>query len=162
MKKNIALLLFIFLAVNTSHAFMTGVEPSKDGGAAVELISGVIHMAPPGSNVNAGYGILRNNTKNDIKLKSFRSPVFDTTEAHAMEYSDNGTARMIHLKEVVIPANGEIVFESGGLHFMFIGKRRDLSLNEEILVITRDDREVRYMLNMKVIDSRAENHHHMH
>ncbi len=161
MKKYIILTFIVSLATSNAYAFMTGVKPEKDGGVALEFISGVIHMAPPGSNVNAGYGVLRNNTDKEIVLKSFRSPVFDSTEAHTMEYSDNGTAKMKHLKELIIPANGELTLESGGLHLMFIGKRRDIKLDEEILIISRDNKEVRYMLVMKVIDSRT-NHHHMH
>ena len=166
MKKYIILTLAISLITSNSHAFMTGVEPEKDGGVAIEFISGVIHMAPPGSNVNAGYGVLRNNTDKDIILKSFRSPVFDSTEAHTMEYSNNGTAKMRHLNELIIPANNQLVLKSGGLHIMFIGKRRDIKLGEDILIISRDNHEVRYMLKMKVIDPRSGSHghddHHMH
>ena len=166
MKKHLTIMLVISFITSNTYAFMTCVEPEKDGGVAIEFISGVIHMAPPGSNVNAGYGILRNNTDKNIILKSFRSPVFDSTEAHTMEYSDNGTAKMRHLNELIIPAKDQLVLESGGLHIMFIGKRRDINLGEDILIISRDNHEVRYMLKMKVIDPRSGSHghddHHMH
>lgn len=164
MRKYTTLSIILFLVTNTAYAFMTGVDPEKDGGAALEIITGVIHMSPPASKVNAGYGTLRNNTAKDITLSAFKSPVFDNTEVHMMEYSANGTAKMKELMQLVIPANGEVVLESGGLHLMFIGKRRDLTLNEEILVIAQDNLQVRYMLNMKVIDSRVDNNHdhHMH
>jgi copper(I)-binding protein len=81
-----------------------------------------------------------------------------------MEYSDAGIAKMKHLKELKIPANGELSLESGGLHLMFIGMRRDIAVDEEIMIISRDDNEVRYMLIMKVIDPRSSNDdsHHMH
>jgi len=81
-----------------------------------------------------------------------------------MEYSDAGTAKMRHLEELKIPANGELSLGSGGLHLMFMGMRRDIMPGEEIMIITRDDHEVRYMLIMKVIDPRSSNHdsHHMH
>ena len=47
---------------------------------------------------------------------------------------------------------------------MFIGMRRDIAVDEEIMIITRDDNEVRYMLVMKVMDPRTSNDdsHHMH
>ena len=164
MKNLYTFLIIGILAVTNADAFMTGVKPEKDGGVALDMISGVIHKAPPGSNVNVGYGILKNNTDKDIILKSFRSPVFDNTEAHTMEYSDVGIAKMRHLKELMIPANGELSLESGGLHLMFIGKRRDIKVDEEIMIISRDDHEVRYMLIMKVIDSRSshDSSHDMH
>ena len=164
MKNLYTFLMIGILTIANANAFMTGVKPEKDGGVAMEIISGVIHTAPPGSNVNVGYGILRNNTDKDIILKSFRSPVFDNTEAHTMEYSDAGTAKMRHLNELKIPANGELVLESGGLHLMFIGMRRDIIVGDEIMIITRDNHEVRYMLVMKVIDPRSshDDNHHMH
>ena len=164
MKNLYTFLIIGTLAITNANAFMTGVKPEKDGGVALEMISGVIHTAPPGSNVNAGYGILKNNTDKDIVLKSFRSPVFDNTEAHNMEYSDAGIAKMKHLKELKIPANGELSLESGGLHLMFIGMRRDILVDEEIMIISRDDIGVRYMLIMKVIDPRSSNDdsHYMH
>ena len=164
MKNLYTFLIIGIFATTNANAFMTGVKPEKDGGVAMEIISGVIHTAPPGSNVNVGYGTLKNNTNKDIILKSFRSPVFDTTEAHGMEYSDTGTAKMRHLEELKIPANGELSLGSGGLHLMFMGMRRDIMPGEEIMIITRDDHEVRYMLIMEVIDPRSSNHdsHHMH
>jgi copper(I)-binding protein len=164
MKNLYTFLIIGILAMTNANAFMTGVKPEKDGGVALEMISGVIHTAPPGSNVNAGYGILKNNTDKDIVLKSFRSPVFDNTEVHNMEYSDSGIAKMRHLEELRIPANGELSLENGGLHLMFIGMRRDILVDEKIMIISRDAHEVRYMLIMKVIDPRSNNDdsHHMH
>ena len=163
--KNLYIFLIIgILAIPDANAFMTGVKPEKDGGVALEIISGVIHTAPPGSNVNAGYGVLKNNTDKDIILKSFRSPVFDDTEVHTMEYSNAGTAKMRRLEELKVPANGELSLESGELHLMFIGMRREIAVDEEIMVISRDSHEIRYMLIMKVIDPRSSHgdSHHMH
>lgn len=165
MKKFLLSIVATFLLAGNAHSFMSGVKPEKDGGAAIEILSGVIHTSPPGSNVNAGYGTIINNTSNDIILTQFRSPVFDSLEAHSMEYSAQGIAKMIHMHELLIPANNEVRLTSGGLHLMFIGKRRDLTLGEEILVVTTDKKEVRYMLNLKVTDPRVghNNHdHHMH
>ena len=50
---------------------------------------------------------------------------------------------------------------------MLMGKRRELVLDENIMIVTYDENEVRYMLNLKVIDPRSHNHqdhhdHHMH
>ena len=58
----------------------------------------------------------------------------------------------------------EIKSKSGGLHLMLMGKRRELVLDENIMIVTYDENEVRYMLNLKVIDPRSHNNHdhHMH
>ena len=49
--------------------------------------------------------------------------------------------------------------------FLLIDSRHGVkSVDEEIMVISRDSHEIRYMLIMKVIDPRSSNHdsHHMH
>ena len=108
------------------------------------------------------------NTDKDISLTTFRSPVYDNLEVHGMEYTSDGTAKMKNVPILTIPANGEAILGKGGLHLMFMGNRRDIQLGEEILVVTFDTDEVRYMLNFKVIDPRESikhdhsHDHHMH
>ena len=81
-----------------------------------------------------------------------------------MEYTDNGTAKMIHEEDLLIPAGKEVVLESGGSHFMLMGPRRDIEVGQIIKMIVLDKRETRYMFDLKVIDPRnAHGHdHHMH
>ena len=104
------------------------------------------------------------NTGKDIVLKHYTSHVYDKVEAHTMEYSSDGTAKMLQKESLTVPANGEIKSKSGGLHLMLMGKRRELVLDENIMIVTYDENEVRYMLNLKVIDPRSHNNHdhHMH
>ena len=168
MKKLILTISMIFLFNTPVNAFMSGVKPDLDGGAALVVIDGVIHKGPPGANVTAGYGVFKNNTDKDISLTTFRSPVYDNLEVHGMEYTSDGTAKMKNVPILTIPANGEAILGKGGLHLMFMGNRRDIQLGEEILVVTFDTDEVRYMLNFKVIDPRESvkhdhsHDHHMH
>ena len=83
-----------------------------------------------------------------------------------MEYSDNGTAKMIHLKNISVPAKSDLTLKPGGHHLMLINKRRDLILDEDIMVVVFAEDSVRYMLHFKVIDPRLENNsnhnHHNH
>ena len=162
MKKILTLMILSVFFVSNAHSFMSGIKPDLDGGAALEIIDGVIHKGPPNSPVNVGYGTFKNNTAEDIILRYYTSPVFDNVEAHTMEYSDDGTAKMVSLESITIPANGELTSKSGGLHLMLIGKRRDIVLGENIMIVTIDENEVRYMLNLKVIDPRKDNHIDLH
>ena len=72
---------------------------------------------------------------------------------------------MIHQKTLLIPARQEVVLESGGLHLMLMGQRRDIEVGQDIKMIVLDKQETRYMFNLIVIDPRH-NHgshdHHMH
>ena len=164
MKNILPLILGLVLSTNV-YSFMSGVSPEKDGGPKLEIINGVVHMGPPNSPVTVGYGIIRNNTKKDLIITGARSPVFDEVQMHSMEYSSSGTAKMIHQKTLLIPAGKEVTLESGGLHFMLMGPRRDLKVNENIKMVVRDKSEVRYMFDLKVIDPRHDHgshDHHMH
>ena len=159
--------IILFFTSSESFSFMSGVKTELDGGQALEVVDGVIHQGPPSSSVNVAYGILRNNTDEDITLTVFRSPVFDDLQMHNMEYSDNSTAKMIHLKSISVPAKSDLTLKPGGHHLMLINKRRDLILDEDIMVVVIAEDSVRYMLHFKVIDPRLENNsnqnhdHHM-
>jgi len=159
--------IILFFTSSESFSFMNGVKTELDGGQALEVVDGVIHQGPPSSSVNVAYGILRNNTDEDITLTVFRSPVFDDLQMHNMEYSDNSTAKMIHLKSISVPAKSDLTLKPGGHHLMLINKRRDLILDEDIMVVVFAEDSVRYMLHFKVIDPRLENNsnqnhdHHM-
>ncbi len=167
MKNTLSIILGLFISIN-SYAFMSGISPEKDGGPKLEIIKGVIYMGPPNSQVTVGYGIIKNNTDKDLTITGFRSPVYDEVQIHSMEYSDTGTAKMIHNKYLIIPAGKEVVLESGGSHMMLMGPRRDIQAGEIVKMIARDKTETRYMLDLKVIDPRSShdhdhNHdHHMH
>lgn len=149
--------IILFFISSESYSFMSGVKTELDGGQAFEVVDGVIHQGPPSSSVNVAYGILRNNTDEDITLTVFRSPVFDDLQMHNMEYSENGTAKMIHLKSMSVPAKSDLILKPGGHHLMLINKRRDLILDEDIMVVVIAEDSVRYMLHFKVIDPRLEN-----
>ena len=165
MKNLLSLFLGLFISINAS-AFMSGISPEKDGGPKLEIIKGVIYKGPPNSQVTVGYGIIKNNTDKDLTITGFRSPVYDEVQIHSMEYSDTGTAKMIHNKNLIIPAGKEVILESGGSHMMLMGPRRNIEAGEIVKMIARDETETRYMLDLKVIDPRSShdhNHeHHMH
>lgn len=164
MKNLLSLILFTILSSN-AYSFMSGVSPEKDGGPKLVLLNGVIHKGPPSSSVTVGYGIIKNNTDNDLVITGVRSPVYDEVQIHSMEYSNSGTAKMIHQKTLLIPARKEVALESGGLHLMLMGQRRDIEVGQDIKMIVKDKQETRYMFDLTVIDPR-DNHgsheHHMH
>ena len=170
MYKNITITFFyaLILLFNTNtYAFMSGVDPSRDGGKQLEFIDGVILTGPPSVKVNAGYGIFKNNTDEEINLIRLTSPVFDEIQLHDMQYDSNGTAKMIRINEFIIPANGQINLEKGGKHFMLIERRRELKSGQIIKMVVEDKNERRYMLHLKVNnpmdhDNNGHQDHHMH
>lgn len=166
MKKSLqyaTLFMAIFVFTN-SYAFMSGVSPEKDGGANLHILKGQIFKGPSNVEVNAGYGIIRNTTEEDIKLIRLTSPVFDEVQMHDMEYSSDGKAKMVQIKEPVIPAKSEMVLEHGGKHLMLINRRRALEVGEIIKIMAESKKEKRYMIELQVVDPRQKGSsgHHDH
>ena len=164
-----SLLFLIIVPINGAYSFMSGVSPEKDGGLDLHIVDGKILQGPPNIVINAGYGIFKNMTDEDIKLIRLTSPVFDEVQLHDMEYSSDGKAKMVEIKEPIIPAKGVLELQHGGKHLMLINRRRDLNAGEIIKIMVESNKQKRYMLELKVIDPRHQNtdnshhgHHEMH
>lgn len=92
----------------------------------------------PGASNTAGYLTLTNTSDKPIKLVSAQSSIAKRVEFH-QHLHQNGLMKMIKLDEVVVPANGELVFESGGLHIMFLGVSPRMTDEKSATVTLVDD-----------------------
>ena len=104
-------------------------------------------------------------TDEDITLIRLTSPVFDEVQLHDMEYSSDGKAKMVEIKDPLIPAKGVMELQHGGKHLMLINRRRDLKVGEIVKIMVESDKSKRYMLELKVIDPRhkaEDKSHHGH
>lgn len=137
----------------SSHAFMSGIDPTRDTQGEIDIIGATIPLAPPSASVNAGYVKFTNTSDKDVEFHSFTSPVYDSVEMHVMEYK-SGTAKMKQAKKILVPANTSIELKPGGTHLMLIGPRRDIKAGEQILMIAQDSLERRFMLKFNVVDFR--------
>ena len=81
----------------SSHAFMSGIDPTRDTQGEIDIIGATIPLAPPSASVNAGYVKFTNTSDKDVEFHSFTSPVYDSVEMHVMEYK-SGTAKMKQAK----------------------------------------------------------------
>ena len=115
-----AALLFLLTACNSG-----GVSP-------LEIENAWIRQMPPGSGVSALYFEINNRGSEPDKLLSVNSPVSDKAEIHSTVFSnDNGTAKMVKLQDVAIPAGEKISFSPGGIHIMLINIKGDLISGHE-------------------------------
>ena len=162
MKKYILTLSLLFSSY--SFAFMSGLDDRRDTHGSLEIIGAYIPMGPAGM-VNAGYMKLENTSNTDITINHITSPVYDSVEIHGT-IQENGIAKMTHLDNIVVPANGKVIFEPGGMHLMLMGSRRDIKAGDEILAIAFGQNEKRYMLKFLVVDPRNDSakdiKHHNH
>ena len=163
--KNIFIILALFFSIHT-HAFMSGLDDRRDTHGSLEIVGAYIPLGPEGM-VNAGYMKLNNTSDSDITLHYITSPVYDAVQIHST-IQKNGVAKMVHAKNLVIPAKGSVALEPGGSHLMLMGPRRNIKEGDEILAIAFGDHEKRYMLKFLVVDPRkqsaqdTQHQHHNH
>jgi hypothetical protein len=130
---------------------MLGLLPSVVGSAdsAIMIRDAWIREAPPNSTVLAGYMLLENQSDTDQSLISVSATAFGGVMIHRTEQKD-GMAHMSHQKQVIVPANGKIVFAPGGYHLMLMKPKRSLRDGDEVSVNLVFDDDSKYSVNFKV------------
>ncbi len=76
---------------------------------------------PDGANVAAGYLVIKNNGTTEDRLIAVSSGISEKGEIHEMSVNADGVMTMREVKEIVIPAGGEVALKPGGFHLMFAG-----------------------------------------
>ncbi|MBT8438290.1 MAG: copper chaperone PCu(A)C, partial [Gammaproteobacteria bacterium] len=97
----------------------------------VAIMNSWVREAHANARVNAGYMTLVNVSSEDVRLLKVESDAFDSVEVHEMTMVD-GMMEMNELKELVIPAKGQIKFEPGGKHLMLMGPREHFSSGQKV------------------------------
>jgi hypothetical protein len=107
MKKTLSMLLLgCFLAANAS--------------AELVVEDAYVRGLPPGVANTAAYMKLRNTGDEPLVLIGGSSPAAGTVMLHTT-MSHDGMLHMTHLEAATIPAHGELLLESGGMHLMLMG-----------------------------------------
>jgi copper(I)-binding protein len=79
----------------------------------------------------AAYLRLRNREPRPVTIVAVSSPVAAAVEIHRMQHQGD-VMRMEMVRELTVPAGGEITLAPQGLHLMVIGVKRDLSPGERV------------------------------
>lgn len=95
-----------------------------------------IREAPPTARVLAGFVMLHNGSDRERQLVAVDSEDFERVEMHRT-LIENGMARMLPQESLVIPAQGMLSLEPGGLHLMLIGPRRALAEGDHVTLTLR-------------------------
>jgi periplasmic copper chaperone A len=98
-----------------------------------ELIVEGAHVRglPPGVDTTSAYMTLRNTGDTAVEITGATSPVAGEVTLHTT-MNHNGMLHMQHLMSASVPAHGELVFESGGLHLMLAGLNQALVIGAEV------------------------------
>jgi copper(I)-binding protein len=85
--------------------------------AELVVENGYVRGLPPGVDTTSAYMTLRNTGDTDLELTGAASPIAGEVTLHTTMNHD-GMLHMQHVESVSIPARGELLLESGGLHLM--------------------------------------------
>jgi periplasmic copper chaperone A len=94
---------------------------------------GWIRAAPPGATALAGYGVLRNACNEAFRVTDARAADFAMAMIHQTTV-ENGTSRMRHARNLVVPVQGRLVFAPGGHHMMLMHPKRALKEGDRVRI----------------------------
>lgn len=90
-----------------------------------------VREAPPSARMLAAYMTLKNTGMRECVLVAVDSPDFRHVMLHKSEIVD-GMARMIHVDELPIPAQGKLELAPGGYHLMMPAPETPLSEGDRV------------------------------
>jgi periplasmic copper chaperone A len=99
----------------------------------IVILDPYVPLLPPGVRTGAAYLRIRNAGERDMTLVTAFSPAADVVELHT-HVDDAGVLRMRQVKEIVVPARGEVMLQPGGYHVMLIGLPSPLLAGDKIII----------------------------
>ena len=116
----------------------TGLLQSSTAVAAEDpvllLEEGWIRAMPPGMNMTAGFGRLRNLSDRPLEILGFSSPAFGEVSLHLSETLD-GVSRMREIPTLRIEAGASVELAPGGYHLMLMLPREALQPDQPVTVV---------------------------
>jgi copper(I)-binding protein len=146
-----ALIIVILLAATSLAGADSGLQVSEPW----------IREAPPTSRVLAGYLTLVNTGNNTVTVTAISSPDFKNAEIHRTVIEE-GIARMLAVKQLEVPAGGQLMLEPGGYHLMLFDPMRTLTEGETVTLIIHLDNGNQMSATAPVIRKTGEDHSHHH
>ena len=93
--------------------------------------SAEVAVKSPWVAVLGGFMHLQNDADEEAVLTGASSADFARVEMHKTVH-ENGMARMLPQERIVIPANGSVMLEPGGLHLMLMEPKRALTAGDTV------------------------------
>lgn len=113
----------------------------------------------PGATNTAGYLVITNNSDEDVTLVSASSSIAKRVEFH-QHLHQGGLMKMIKLDDVTVPAKDKVVFESGGLHIMFLDVDPKMADDKEVQVRMTDKAGNELLVNFTIESIHQKMRHH--
>jgi hypothetical protein len=99
----------------------------------VSVADAYVRMAPPGTKTTGAFMTLKNAGDKEVKVVSAASTVASVTELHN-HINDGGVMRMRQVKEIAVPAKGEVALKPGSYHVMLIDMKAPLKEGDHVMI----------------------------
>jgi len=93
--------------------------------------NGYVRSLPPSVDNTSAYMTLHNTSEQAMELTGAKTPLAGTVMLHTTMNHD-GMLHMQHVSSVSIPAQGELVLESGGMHMMLMDLKQHPKPGDEV------------------------------
>ncbi|WP_028080937.1 copper chaperone PCu(A)C [Solimonas soli] len=115
-------------------ALLAGVAVAGQSLAAVTVQGAWLRATPPGVDVGAGYGTLRNDGDQPRQIVRVETGAADSAMIHSMS-QDKGMMQMREAGALAVPAHGSVALTPGqGYHLMLMGLRQPLAAGQSVPV----------------------------
>ena len=99
----------------------------------VTVADAYVRLAPPSAPATGAFMVLKNAGDKAVPLVNAATQVANVTELHN-HINDNGVMRMRQVKEIVVPAKGEVALKPGSYHVMLIDMKAPLAEGEHVVI----------------------------
>jgi len=133
-----AITLSVF-SITTAFASATPALAPAVTQAQLAIVSAVARPSMDGSSNSAAYITFHNNGTSDITIIGATSFVANNVELHTIA-DEQGVKKMVKVDRLVVPAGGDLVMKSGGIHIMLMDLKKTLVIGDQfdIDIITQE------------------------
>ena len=121
--------------VADTRTLSTMIPATPDGTTAgqISVLNAYVRLAPPGAKVTGAFMTLRNAGDREARLLSAVAAAASVTELHSHS-NDDGVMRMRQVKEIIVPAKGEVHLKPGSFHVMLIDMKTPLKEGDQVAI----------------------------
>ena len=123
------LIFFIFLFLMNASAF------SEQGSLVnlIEIQDPWVRAPAPFAHALGGFMVLKNHSDSPVTLIQAKADGFDEVMLH-QSINENGMHSMEHAEKIIIPSHGDVKFQHGSYHIMFMGMHNKTMPGDKIPV----------------------------
>lgn len=93
-----------------------------------------VREAPPTAAAMAGYMTVVNPSKEALTLVGATSPQFGEVQMHEI-VTEGGMTKMQQVKQLVVPAKGQLAFAPGSTHLMLMRPKKPLKAGDAVEIV---------------------------